>query len=75
MTDNVVRFTPFGVGVEFSFDANEALEMAKDKGFTKLLIIGDRDSEDGLFIGGNCITGDALFLMEKAKAHLVFGED
>ncbi len=67
--DNVVKLAP-----PATFDADEMLEMLKGLRFSKILVISD--FEDGSFMmDGNCNAGEALFLMEQVKHHLVVGDD
>jgi hypothetical protein len=74
MTAKVLKFEPVEVGSDFRFDADEILEGAKGQPFTCLAIIGQL--EDGSqWITGNANAGEILVMMERAKHHLVFGED
>lgn len=74
MSATVTRLEPVEIGVAFRHDPDEILELAKGGDFTTLCIIGQL--EDGaIWVSGNANTGAALVLMERAKHHLVFGED
>lgn len=71
---DVLRLVPQEISADFRFDADVILENMKGKAYSRLLIIGD--FEDGSrAIEGNCNAGEALFLMERAKHDLIFGDD
>lgn len=62
------------VGENFRFDPDELLEAAKGNGFVTLAIIGQL--EDGSeWISGTANAGETIVLLERAKHHLIFGED
>lgn len=62
------------VGENFRFDPDELLEAAKGHGFVTLAIIGQL--EDGSeWISGTANAGETVILMERAKHHLIFGEE
>lgn len=70
----ILKFEPVEVGSDFRFDADETLEYAKGQPFTCLAIIGQL--EDGSqWITGNANAGEILVMMERAKHHLIFGND
>ena len=70
----VVDFRPATIGEGFRFDSDEILEIAKGQSFITFSIIGQL--EDGsIWTDGNANVGETLVLMERAKHHLVFGED
>jgi hypothetical protein len=74
MTAKVVGFKPASVGSGFRFDSDEILEQAKGQSFITFAIIGEL--EDGtIWTDGNANPGETLVPMERAKHHLVFGED
>lgn len=74
MTAKVFKFEPVEVGSGFRFDADEILEDAKGQAFTCFAIIGQL--EDGSdWITGNANAGEILVMMERAKHHLVFGDN
>jgi hypothetical protein len=74
MTAEVVKLVPNEVSEAFRFDADVILENMKGNAFTTLLILGQ--CEDGsMEIQGNCNTGEALVLMERAKHELIFGDE
>lgn len=62
------------VGESFRFDPDELLEAAKGNGFVTLAIIGQL--EDGSeWISGTANAGETIILLERAKRHLIFGEE
>ena len=70
----VVRLVPNEISADFRFDPDAVLEKVKGKPINRLLVIAGLD--DGSYqIEGNCNTGEALFLMEKAKKALIDDED
>ena len=74
MTAKVVDFKPATIGEGFRFDSDEILDGAKGQSFITFAIIGEL--EDGtMWTSGNANTGETLILFERAKHHLVFGED
>jgi hypothetical protein len=73
MNEKVVTLVPKEMGADFRLDTDAALERMKGKTFSRLLVIGD--FEDGsMEIESNCNSGEALFLIERAKHHIVFGD-
>jgi hypothetical protein len=73
MNEKVVKLVPKEVGAEFRFDADEMLESFKGRSFTRLLLIAEY--EDGTAeTQGNCNTGEAIVLIERAKHELIFGD-
>jgi len=70
----VVRLVPNELGSSFRLDADATLESMKGKPISRLFIIAD--FEDGsMEIESNCNAGEALFLIERARHHVVFGDD
>ena len=73
MSEKIVHLVPKEMGADFRLDVDATLERMKGKGFSKLLVIAD--CEDGsMEIESNCNAGEALFLIERAKHHIVFGD-
>lgn len=71
---SVVRLVPNEIGTNFRLDADATLESMKGKPISRLFIIAD--FEDGsMEIESNCNAGEALFLIERARHHVVFGDD
>jgi len=68
---NVVKFDPVIVGENFRFDGDEILEAAKGRQWSRLMIIGEIEGEDDLYIAGNANAGETLILMEMAKRDLI----
>ena len=62
------------IGAGRKIDPDMVLEEAKGEGFERLLLIGER--EDGsIYVAGNVNAGEILFLMERSKRVIVFGEE
>lgn len=70
----VVRLIPQEMGANFRLDADTALESMKGKPISRLLIIADF-ADGSLEIESNCNSGEALFLIERARHRVVFGDD
>ena len=70
----VVKFEPVEVGEGYRFDPDELLEAAKGHGFTTLAIIGEL-SDGSSWISGTANAGETMIMMERAKHHLIFGEE
>jgi len=68
---NVVKFDPVVVGEGYRFDGDEILEAAKGRQWSRLMIIGEVEGEDDLYIAGNANAGETLILMEMAKRDLI----
>ncbi|RVK26281.1 hypothetical protein [Sinorhizobium meliloti] len=62
------------VGEGFRFEADEVLEAAKGNGFTVLAIVGELP-DGSSWISGTANAGETMILLERAKHHLIFGED
>ena len=70
----VVGVKPASIGANFRFDSDEILELAKGLNFITFALVGQL--EDGsIWTSGNANAGETLILMERAKHHLVFGEE
>lgn len=59
------------VGEGFRFDADQLLEAAKGQRFGTLVIIGEIEGEDGLWISGSANAGESLILLERAKLQII----
>lgn len=71
MTDKIVQLRAVQPA---SFNPDELLEQFKHKQYSRLLIIADY--LDGSFeVAGNCNTGEAMWLMERAKHEYLTDED
>lgn len=62
------------VGENYRFEADDLLEAAKGNGFVTLAIIGEL-ADGSSWISGTANAGETIILMERAKHHLIFGED
>lgn len=65
--DKVVKFQPQLVGDGFRFDPDALLEAAKGQNFSRLVIIGDYEDRDGLWVSGSANAGESMILLEYAK--------
>lgn len=74
MTAEIVQLNPETVGDEYRFDPDQVLEDAKGQGFMTLMVLAQNEDGD-IWITGNANVGETLVLMERAKHHLVFGDD
>jgi hypothetical protein len=74
MTAEIVQLNPETVGDEYRFDPDQVLEDAKGQGFVTLMVLAQNEDGD-IWITGNANVGETLVLMERAKHHLVFGDD
>jgi hypothetical protein len=74
MTAEIVQLNPETVGDEYRFDPDQVLEDAKGQGFVTLMVLAQNEAGD-IWITGNANVGETLVLMERAKHHLVFGDD
>lgn len=72
--NNVVKLELVSFSEKLRLDSDEMLEKTKGKPFETMAIIGEL--EDGTFwVSGNSNLGETLVLMEKAKRHLIFGDE
>lgn len=74
MADNVTRFEPHVVGEGYRFDADDILEGAKGQGLTIVSVIAE-DQNGELWVSGSANAGETLILLERAKHHIVFGDE
>ena len=74
MTAEIVQLNPETVGDEYRFDPDQVLEDSKRQGFVTLVVLAQNEDGD-IWITGNANVGETLVLMERAKHHLVFGDD
>jgi hypothetical protein len=70
---SVVRLVPSEMGSSFRLDADATLDAMKGKPIVSLFIVAELE-DGGLEIGSNCNSGEALFLIERARHCIVFGE-
>jgi len=71
MTATVLRLVPNEVGDGYRFEADESLEAAKGYKFTNLVIIGEIEDEEDLYIGGMASAGESMILIERAKMDII----
>lgn len=71
---NVEKLQPVEVGENYRFDPDELLETAKGQGFTNLAILGELADGD-FWVSGMANAGETMIFLERAKHHIVFGED
>ena len=69
--DNVTPLTLVEVGDDYRFDPDQILEAAKGRKFTRLVIIGELEDEEELYVAGNANAGESLILMELAKLEVI----
>ena len=70
---SVVRLVPNEMAASIRFDPDDTLEAMKGKPITRLVVLSE--CEDGsLELETNCNSGEALFLIERARHLVVFGE-
>lgn len=70
---NVSKLELVEVGEDFRFDPDDILEQAKGQGFTRLVIIGETENDDELYVAGTANAGESLILMELAKLQIIKG--
>lgn len=68
---NVVPFHPTEVGDGYRFDPDQILDEAKGRKFVRLVIIGEIEGEDDLYVAGNANAGESIILMEHAKLDII----
>lgn len=71
MTATVLRLVPNEVGDGYRFEADQILEGAKGCKFTNLVIIGEIEGEEDLYIGGMASAGESMILIERAKMDII----
>lgn len=67
----IVPLRLVSVGEGYRFDPKQLLGRAMDKPFTTMLIIGEVEGEEDLYIVGSENTGESLILMEFAKLQML----
>ena len=70
---NVSKLELVEVGEDFRFDPDVILEQAKGQGFTRLVIMGETENDDELYVAGTANAGESLILMELAKLQIIKG--
>ena len=70
---NVSKLELVEVGEDFRFDPDDILEQAKGQFFTRLVIIGETENDDELYVAGTANAGESLILMELAKLQIIKG--
>lgn len=71
MSADVIRLVPNEVGEEYRRAADDVLKGAMKKRFTNLVIIGEVEGEDDLYIAGMANAGESIIMMELAKMDLI----
>lgn len=71
MSANVVKLELVEVGEDFRFDPDFILEAAKGRKFQRLVIIGEIEDEEDLYVAGTANAGESLILIEWAKAQVL----
>jgi hypothetical protein len=74
VTAKVFKLEPVEIGDSFRFDPDEVLDYAKGQEFTSMVVLGQLPDGE-IWITGNANAGEILVMMERAKHHLVFGEE
>jgi hypothetical protein len=59
------------VGENFRHDPDAILSAAMGKGFRTLVILGQVEGEDEIWVSGNANAGEGLVLMERAKLQII----
>lgn len=73
-TAGVYRLRPVSIGDGYRFDPDEILDAAKGQEFIELVIIGTMPTGER-WVSGNCNSGQALILIERAKLKLIGGAE
>lgn len=71
MSAEIVKLVPNEVGEDYRFPADQILEGAKSQNFTNLVIVGETEGGEDIYIAGMANAGEALILMERAKLQLI----
>jgi len=67
----VVRLVPETASEDWRCAADEVLEAAKGRNWHRLMVIGELEDEDGVYITGTANAGETLILMERAKMDII----
>lgn len=70
-SENVIPFRPQFVGEAYRLDADQILEEAKGKNYSRLVILGEIKDEADLYVAGTASVGESLILMELAKLQVI----
>lgn len=74
MSAEVIKLVPNEVGEHYRVEADEVLEHAKGRKWSRLIVIGELDDEDDLYVAGTANAGESLTLIEQAKL-MIIGRD
>ena len=71
---NVVKLELVEVGEGFRFEADAILDGAKGNEFESIVVLGQL-ADGRMWVSGSANLGESLVLIEKAKHHILFGDD
>jgi hypothetical protein len=71
---NIEKLRPVEAGENFCFEPDYLLEAAKSPRFTNLVILGEPPNGE-LWFSGMANADETMILLERAKHHILFGED
>lgn len=71
MTAEIVRLVPQEAGDAFRLEADAVLDGAKGRDYHRLVVIGQIEGEDDLYVAGTDNAGESLILMEWAKLQII----
>ena len=73
MTAEIVSLVVNEAGENWRVPDDQVLEAAKGNSFHRLLVVGEYEDSDDLYIAGSCNSGESLILLERVKHYIVFG--
>lgn len=71
MSAEVVKLVPNQVGDAYRFEGDVILEKAKGRKWHRLVVIGQTEDDDDLYVAGTANAGESLILMELAKLQII----
>lgn len=71
MSAEVVKLVPNEAGETYRIDADSILEKAMGRKWHRLVVVGQVEDEEGLYLVGTANAGESLILMELAKLQII----
>lgn len=71
MSAEILKLVPNEIGDGYRIEADAVLEGAKGRSWHRLLIVGQLEDDEEMFVAGNANAGESLILMELAKLKII----
>ena len=73
MSATIHKLEVVSVGDGYRIEADQVLEAAKGKAWHRLMVIGQLEDEDDIYVAGTASAGETIIMMELAKLQIIGG--